>query len=80
MLPYEAAVHQAQAGGGGGVVGILIVIAVIGFGVLSWWNNGNRTKCIHCGHDNGLRGHQHPVCPACGLNKTIANKKKARKR
>ena len=56
----------------------MIGVIAIGYGVAKW-NLMNQSKCIHCGHDNGLTGRQAAICPACGRNKTIFNSKKARK-
>lgn len=68
-----------QASGAGDVVGFLVLgVIVIGYGAAKW-NLMNQSKCIHCGHDNGLTGRQAAICPACGRNKTIFNSKKARK-
>jgi predicted RNA-binding Zn-ribbon protein involved in translation (DUF1610 family) len=74
-----AALMVQQASGAGGVVGFLVFgVIVIGYGAAKW-NLMNQSKCIHCGHDNGLTGRQAAICPACGRNKTIFNSKKARK-
>jgi predicted RNA-binding Zn-ribbon protein involved in translation (DUF1610 family) len=74
-----AALVVQQASAAGGVVGLLVIGAVvIGYGGAKW-NLMNQSKCIHCGHDNGLTGRQAAICPACGRNKTIFNSKKARK-
>lgn len=74
-----AALMVQQASGAGDVVGFLVLgIIVIGYGAAKW-NLMNQSKCIHCGHDNGLTGRQAAICPACGRNKTISNSKKARK-
>jgi hypothetical protein len=67
-----------QAGAGDVLTVIVVVIGVAVFGVAKW-RLGQQTKCIHCGHDNGLSGHQAAICPACGRNKTVFNSKKARK-
>lgn len=74
-----AALMVQQASGAGDVVGFLVLgVIVIGYGAAKW-NLMNQSKCIHCGHDNGLAGRQAAICPACGRNKTIFNSKKARK-
>jgi hypothetical protein len=68
-----------EAGAVGNVVFFLVLgVIAIGYGVAKW-NLMNQSKCIHCGHDNGLTGRQAAICPACGRNKTIFNSKKARK-
>jgi predicted RNA-binding Zn-ribbon protein involved in translation (DUF1610 family) len=69
-----------QASAAGSVLGFLVLgVIVIGYGAAKW-NLMNQSKCIHCGHDNGLTGRQAAICPACGRNKTIFNSQKARKR
>jgi len=74
-----AALVVQQASTAGGIVGFLVVGAIVlGYGAAKW-NLMNQSKCIHCGHDNGLTGRQAAICPACGRNKTIFNSKKARK-
>lgn len=68
-----------QASAAGSILGFLVLGAiVIGYGAAKW-NLMNQSRCIHRGHDNGLRGRQAAICPACGRNKTIFNSKKARK-
>jgi len=70
-------IHEASTAGN--VVFFLVLgVVAIGYGVAKW-NLMNQSKCIHCGHDNGLTGRQAAICPACGRNKTIFNSKKARK-
>jgi hypothetical protein len=68
-----------QASAAGSVIVFLIAgVIVIGYGAAKW-NLMNQSKCIHCGHDNGLAGRRAAICPACGRNKTVFNSKKARK-
>jgi predicted RNA-binding Zn-ribbon protein involved in translation (DUF1610 family) len=68
-----------QASAAGSVLTLLVLaVIVIGYGAAKW-NMMNQSKCMHCGHDNGLTGRQAAICPACGRNKTIFNSKKARK-
>jgi predicted RNA-binding Zn-ribbon protein involved in translation (DUF1610 family) len=68
-----------QASAVGNIVVFLVAgVVVIGYATAKW-NLMNQSKCIHCGHDNGLTGRQAAICPACGRNKTIFNSKKARK-
>lgn len=70
------AIQEASAGS---IVTFLVAaLIVVGYGAAKW-NLMNQSKCIHCGHDNGLMGRQAAICPACGRNKTIFNSKKARK-
>ncbi len=74
------ALQQVQQAGGGGAVGVIMIVVVVGLWGMAKWNTAKSTKCIHCGHDNGLTGFQASICPACGRNKTVLNSRKARKR
>jgi len=48
------AIQQASAGGS--IVTFLVVaVIVVGYGAAKW-NLMNQSKCVHCGHDNGLTG------------------------
>jgi hypothetical protein len=64
---------------GGVITTIVIVLVLIGVAVakVGTWTS---TRCIHCGHDSGVSGLQAAVCPACGRNRTVLNRRKARKR
>lgn len=74
------ALQQLHQGGGGGVIGIVVIVVLLAVWGMAKWNTAKSTKCIHCGHDNGLSGFQASICPACGRNKTVLNSRKARKR
>lgn len=73
-----AALAIQEASAGDIVFFLVLGVIAIGYGAAKW-NLMNQSKCIHCGHDNGLTGRQAAICPACGRNKTIFNSKKARK-
>jgi hypothetical protein len=69
-----------QQSGAGGVIGGIVVIGLLGIFIVAKVGAYKQTKCMHCGHDNGLTGFQATICPACGRNKTVFNSRKARKR
>lgn len=66
--------------GGGGILSTILLVAIIGAFAFAKLGAYKQTKCMHCGHDNGLTGWQASICPACGRNKTVFNSRKARKR
>jgi hypothetical protein len=74
------AVQKTLEAGGGGAVGVIVLVIIVGIWGMVKWNTAKATRCVHCGHDNGISGFQAAICPACGRNKTVLNSKKARKR
>ena len=68
------------ASSGGGVLGTIVVLAILAIWLAVKVNGYRSARCRHCAHDSGISGVQAPVYPACRRGKAIIKSRRARKR